>query len=112
MTPLSSELKGFVCEKAWTFARTYARTWPHEYLVRAQVDERLFVSLVRHIRAHGYQGSFYHKPITYFDEGGMVYWTMGDPIEEETIVNRCLKEQSYEYRLKNGTLPVTGAAIS
>jgi hypothetical protein len=45
------------------------------------------------------------KPITYFDEDGRVYWTMGAPIEETTIVNRCTKEQTYEYRLKNGTLP-------
>ena len=35
----------------------------------------------------------------------MVYWTMGAAIEETTIVNRCKKEQTYEYRLKHGTLP-------
>lgn len=74
--------------------------WPHEYIVRDRVDEDLFVKLVRHIRAYGYEGKFYSKPITYFDEDGMVYWTMGSPIEETTIVNICKKEQSYEYRQK------------
>lgn len=73
--------------------------------MRDQVDEGLFLSLVRHIREHGYKGSFYHKPITYFDEDGMVYWTMGAPIEETTIVNRCTKEQSYEYKRDHGLLP-------
>ncbi len=102
---LPPELKAFVDEPSWTFAKTYAKTWPHEYIVRERVDEELFLSLVRHIREHGYDGRFYHKPITYFDEDGRVYWTMGAPIEDTTIVNRCTKEQSYEYRLEHGTLP-------
>ncbi len=58
-----------------------------------------------YIRTYGYEGRFYHKPITYFDEDGMVYWTMGEPVEETTIINRCTKEQTYEYRLEHGILP-------
>ena len=98
-------LKGFVTDVKWTFAKTYASTWPHEYIVRGRVDENLFIQLVQHIRTFGYEARFYTKPITYFDEDGMIYWTMGEPIEETTIVNRCKKEQSYEYRLEHGTLP-------
>jgi len=41
----------------------------------------------------------------YFDESGLVYWTMGAPIAETIIINRCPKESTYEYRLKQGTLP-------
>ncbi|MFH1024612.1 MAG: hypothetical protein V1809_14620 [Planctomycetota bacterium] len=99
------ELQKFVDAAPWTFAKTYAPTWPHEYIVRDRVDENLFVQLVRHIRAHGYEGKFYRKSITYYDEGGLVYWTMGAPIEETIIVNRCKKENSYECRLQRGTLP-------
>ena len=102
---LSPELNSFVSENDWTFAKTYAQTWPHEYIVRDRVDERLFLLLVRHIREHGYEDRFYRKTITYFAEDGLVYWTMGEPIEETTIVNRCTKEQTYEYRLRHGTLP-------
>jgi hypothetical protein len=98
-------LKAFVTEQKWTFAKTYASTWPHEYIARHRVDDDLFIQLVRHIRTYGYEGKFYSKPITYFNEDGMVYWTMGAPIEETTIVNRCKEEQSYEYRLRHGTLP-------
>lgn len=102
---LSTELKKFIDDTPWTFAKTYAETWPHEYIVRDQVDEVFFVDLVNHIRAHGYEDTFYKKSITYFDEDGMVYWTMGEPVQKTTIVNRCQKEQSYEYRQRAGTLP-------
>lgn len=99
------ELKAFVNQQEWTFAKTYASTWPHEYIVRDRVDEDLFVQLVQHIRTYGYEGNFYRKHITYFDEDVMVYWTMGAPIDETIIVNRCKKEQTHEYRLRHGTLP-------
>jgi hypothetical protein len=101
----SEGLLRFVSEESWTFAKTYARTWPHEYLVRGRVDEALFVELVKHIRTNGYLGRFYSKEITYFDEDGLVYWAMGAPIEETTIVNRCRREQTYEYRLAHNDLP-------
>jgi hypothetical protein len=103
--PLPAELKDFVRAFSWTFAKTYAATWPHEYIVRERVDEHLFVQLVRHIREHGYQGAFYRKQLTYFDDDGLVYWTMGESIEVTTIINRCRKDQTYENRLKCGTLP-------
>jgi hypothetical protein len=102
---LPHNLREFVEEAQWTFAKTYAETWPHEYIVRERVDEQLFVQLVRHIREHGYEGTFYRKAITYFDEDGLVYWTMGEPIEVTIIINRCVKEQTYEHRLRCGTLP-------
>jgi hypothetical protein len=79
--------------------------WRHEYIVREKVDEDLFVQLVNHIRAFGYEGRFYQRKITYLEDGNLIYWTMGAPIEETTIINRCRKEDSYEYRMKNGLLP-------
>ena len=69
------------------------------------MDEALFDWLVRHIRAHGYQGRFYSKPITYYEEDGLVYWTMGAPLGETIIINRCKKEDTYEHRLATGRLP-------
>jgi hypothetical protein len=101
----SNSLKAFVDDANWTFAKTYASTWQHEYIVRGRVDENLFTQLVEHIRTFGYEGKFYSKTLTYFDDDGMVYWTMGEPIGETTIVNRCKTNQTYEYRLKHGTLP-------
>ena len=105
MNHFPEELRCFVSAVQWTFAKTYADTWPHHYIVKERVDSELFVKLVQHIREHGYEGQFYRMKITYFDEGGVVYWTMGAPIEETTVINRCPKENTYEYRLKAGTLP-------
>ena len=101
---LPEELRGFVREAKWTSAKTMPE-WPHEYIVRERVDEKLIEQLVRHIREKGYEGLFYQKKLTYYEQDGMLYWTMGAPISETTIINRCRKENSYECRLRNGTLP-------
>jgi len=99
-----AELLTFVNGQTWTFAKTMPE-WPHEYLVRDRVDEKLFVRLVEHIRAHGREGRFYQGVITYYEEAGLVYWTMGAPLAETIIINRCRKEDTYEERLRRGTLP-------
>ena len=88
----------------WTFAKTMPE-WPREYIVRERVDEELFVQLVVHIRTNGYEGKFYRRDITYCDDGGLTYWTMGAPIEETIIINRCRQEDTYEQRRLNGALP-------
>jgi hypothetical protein len=98
------ELRNFVSEEKWTYAKTMPQ-WPHEYIVRERVDENLFEQLVRHIRANGCEGAFYQETLIYLEEDGMLYWTMGAPVSETTIINRCRKENSYECRLRNGTLP-------
>ena len=100
----SDDLRDFIRQEKWTFAKTMP-LWPHEYIVREKVDEQSFVKLVQHIRENGYLGNFYQKNITYYDEDDFVYWTMGAPIEDTIIVNRCKKENSYEYRLAYKCLP-------
>jgi hypothetical protein len=102
-------LQQFVSLSRWTFARTMP-DWPHEYIVRRNVDEALFVRLVEHIRAYGYVGRFYSRAITYFDSDGLTYWTMGAPIDQTTIVNRCRKEDTFEARLAEGRLPARRSA--
>ena len=102
--PLPDALQEFIASSKWTFAKTMPE-WPHEYLFRDWVERQLFETLVRHIRQHGFQGRFYQCVLTYFAEDGFLYWTMGAPVEETTIINRCKEEGSYENRLRNGTLP-------
>jgi hypothetical protein len=104
MQGFPDDVRAFVDRERWTFAKTMTE-WPHEYLVRDRVDEGLFVRMVEHIRAYGYEGHFYQKTIIYYEEAGMVYWTMGAPVAETTIINRCRREDTYEARRKAGTLP-------
>jgi hypothetical protein len=98
------DLRTFVEEEEWTFAKTMPE-WPHEYIVRDRVDERLFERLVIHIREHGAEGPFYEKVVTYYEESGLVYWTMGAPLRKTFIVNRCRSEDTYERRQAEGSLP-------
>lgn len=94
----------FIDSAQWTYAKTMPE-WTHEYIVRKNVPDDIFVGIVTHIRKFGYVGKFYNTDITYFEEAGMVYWTMGAPINETIIINRARVEDTYEYRLANGTLP-------
>jgi len=103
--PLPDYLRAFVSSCQWKSAKTYAETWPHEYIVRDRVDQDKFVQLVHHIRAHGCPAPFYQTSYIYFNEDGRLYWTMGAPVEETTIINRSREEDSYEQRLKDGSLP-------
>jgi hypothetical protein len=105
MKRFPENIKHLIEATDWTFAKTYAETWPHEYILRKNVNDHLFVEFVEHIRKHGYEDWFYKKPITYFEEDGLVYWTMGAPLAETIIINRAMKESTYSERLKNGTLP-------
>ena len=102
--PLPAALKEFIEFSRWTFAKTMPE-WPHEYIVRDRVDPALFEALVHHIREHGFEGAFYDRVLTYFAHDGLLYWTMGNPVEKTTIINRCREEGSYERRRSNGTLP-------
>jgi hypothetical protein len=100
----SKELSDFVNTATWTYAKTMPE-WPHEYIVRGQVDDKLFEQLVCHIRTNGYDGKFYAETYTFYDKEGKTYWTMGAPLEETTVINRCKNENTYERRKWNGGLP-------
>jgi hypothetical protein len=107
------EVSRFISTTEWIFAKTYADTWPHEYLVKEQVNEHMFLAIVGHIRKHGYLAPFYQHQYKYFQQEGLVYWTMVPPdndpkwypINEENIINRCPYKNTYDYRLAHGTLP-------
>jgi hypothetical protein len=107
MIDFPTSLLKFIIDSPWVFAKTYAKTWPHEYIVRDQVDDALFVGLVEFIRKNGDIERFYDSKFIYFHGPDHVYWTMGDPIEETTIINRCDENQTYEYRLSDNDLPVS-----
>jgi len=64
-TKWPEDLEQFIRTAEWTYAKTYAQTWPHEYLVKERVDEGMFLDMIRHIRKHGYKAAFYRREHTY-----------------------------------------------
>jgi hypothetical protein len=97
--PLPQELHQFISTQEWTFAKTYADTYPHEYIVKERVDAELFSQLAYHIDTYGYTEHFYNKPVVYFDHDGYTYWHMG------IIINRCVLADTYHRRKQDGRLP-------
>ncbi len=96
---LTERLKQFISDETWTFAKTYASTWPHEYIVQENVDNELYMKLAEHIDAYGNKQHFYSAQMIYFNFDGKVYWHM------ENIINRCDECETYERREKEGRLP-------
>jgi len=112
LAPLPDDVRHFVESTTWTFAKTYAATWPHEYVVENAENAPMILALARHIFEHGVDGRFYSQVRKYHHEGGKVYWSMDDTPEETELINRCDEAQTYEARLATGTLPKEQSPLS
>ena len=99
MKTLPNKLENFIEKSSWTFAKTYADTWAHWYIVQEQVDNELFLELAKCIDDNGYKEFFYSKQMTFFDYGEHTYWHM------ENLINRCLLADTYHRRVVDGRLP-------
>ena len=87
------KFKDFIATQEWIFAKTYAKTAPHEYIVRSEKNEEDFVKAVKFIRSHGFKAKFWRKERIYYFVDGRFYWTMGSPISKTIIINRCDSEK-------------------
>ncbi|MEA3497282.1 MAG: hypothetical protein U9R42_14740 [Bacteroidota bacterium] len=96
---LPNNLKLFIKNSNWTPAKTYAKTWPHEYIVQEKVDNKLYLELANYIDQSGYEDYFYKTKQIYFRYGNYTYWHM------ENIINRCLNKNTYYQRKKDDRLP-------
>ncbi len=98
-TQLPEPIVQFIEQTPWTFAKTYAKTWPHEYIVREKVDPMLFAEFAEYIDKNGYKSHFYRTMQIYFDFCGYTYWHM------DNIINRRPEADTYHRREKDGRLP-------
>ncbi len=94
----SKKIQKFIKEQNWIFAKTYANTWPHEYIVQESVNSELFLEFANHIDKYGFEDYFYDIKQTYFVYDKLTYWHMGN------IINRCTKENTYRDRKEKGLL--------
>ncbi len=104
-SPFPQDVREYVADARWTFAKTYASTWPHEYVVQTPQNADALLALARHIFEFGIESRFYSQVCKYHHEGGKVYWSMDPTPEATTLINRCDEDQTYEARLAAGTLP-------
>ena len=93
----------------------YEKRWNKKLPIIDFSDNYLYISSDRKIKNiiaflayRNYDLDYIYGKITYYDDEGLVYWTMGAPIDETIIINRCRKENSYKSRQANGTLPKQG----
>lgn len=81
-------IKAFISKECWTFAKTMPQ-WPHWYLVRAKCDDDTFSKFVSFIYTNGYVRAWHDREFTYLDIDDYSYWTMGNPVDQTTIINRA-----------------------
>lgn len=96
---LYKELREFISEQNWIFAKTYAKSWPHEYIVQEQVNKKLFIKLANYIDKYGYVDYFYETKQIYLAYDNLIYWHM------DNIINRCKIEDTYHFKKLHGKLP-------
>lgn len=97
------KFREFINKQDWVFAKSYANFAPHEYIVRRMIEgnDQEFIDAVIYIRENGIPMYFWKKKYIYLPLDGMLYWTMGDPIEETELINRCYIEDC-EISIKTG----------
>lgn len=105
MMGFTDELKAYVNGLIWNPVRRDGEIWPHEYISPGQGDAALFDRLVAYIRLLGHEGMLGQRHVTFFNDSGMIYWIVSDGVEGGHLVNRCSREQLWEYRMEYGALP-------
>ena len=82
---------------AWTFAKSMPGV-PHWYVVRGKdLSREDFERAVRVTRTYGEPGKFYSRTNIYLytADRRLWFWTMGEPVEETTIINVATTEKTY-----------------
>ena len=91
-------IKEYFDKQTWTFAKTYAKSAPHYWIVRNRAigtDEE-FMWAAHFIQRHGALMHFYGHPNRYLYLEGWWYWVMKDSDDDPTmIINRCWADDYY-----------------
>jgi hypothetical protein len=104
--PFPDDVRQVVESTKWTFARTCAKTWPHEHMIRTPENAARLLTLARHVFAYGVEGHFYSDIRKYRCERGKVYWPMDPTPEANDLINRRGVAQTCEARPAAGTPPL------
>lgn len=92
------EFRNFVNRFDWIFAKTYADTAPHEYIVLKKVGieyKEEFIKIANFIREKGFKAYYYSRVGFYYIIDENYYWTMDEKAEDTDLINRA-KLKDYE----------------
>lgn len=83
-------LRKYIEYVEWRFAKTYAKTAPHEYTIPSwqQKFRDEFEYFVEIIREKGYDGEYWNVAYRYFQYEGYKYWICFDTDDRVSIINR------------------------
>lgn len=84
----------------WIFAKTYAETAPHSYIVLGktkQLTDQDYVRAGAVIRTFGAPGKFYDYTNIYLTslDGSIKWWTMDAQVAETSLVNQAATDRVY-----------------
>jgi len=99
MTKDEIRLKKFIDNNKWIFAKTYAKTAPHEYLIYDKLDEETqkeYNWFIKQIEEKGVDEKFYQITFRYLYFDGMKYWIHGAGENDRGILNRDPAGNKYE----------------
>lgn len=102
----------FATTREWTFAKTYAETAPHHYVVENRtpgVTHEDMVRAARVIHTFGQPGKYYSLTKIYLvsPDGRFRWWTEDNHFTDTTLVNRATTELFYG--IQNAPSTVSGA---
>ena len=81
----------------WIFAKTYADTAPHEYIVlgRCTLSLEDFARAAKVIHTFGEPGKFWRSTNIYLTDGQWKWWTMDAVLDQTDLINRATTERVY-----------------
>jgi len=99
----------FAATREWTFAKTYAETAPHHYVVEGRtpgVSHDDMVRAARVIHTFGQPGKYYSLTKIYLvsPDGKHRWWTEDNHFTDTTLVNRATTELFYGIQNASSTL--------
>ncbi len=93
------DIRGFIAMQNWVFAKTYAKSASHEYIVLSKIigenGKEDFHEFAKIIREYGFPARFFSRQNNYYYIDGYFYWTMDERVEDTDLINRC-KAEDYD----------------
>lgn len=98
----SNTLLDLIAKQKFKFAKTYAKTYPHEYFMGNENAE-LYTALLNEIKDNGYTKNFYNTPFRYVDIDGYKYWHHGKITMNREPLAGYTPEQIQDFTAKGFT---------